>query len=292
MRGGAVLRANSLSSWTDTQAMADEPNNSSAANANPGQSASGAASGASGSSTTPASQNSNASSSNNVGDSFIKGPAADDKGAAAATSAAAARPDWLPETLWDKDKGAKVEDIKALFADADAARARAAGVPKAPGEYKAELPKIDGLPEGLQIDVNDPRFKAAAEFAHAAGLSQKDFSAMLGFEAQRLMAQQRAIADAIKARDEALGPNKAARIDALTTFFKTIAPNEKVTFELGKTLFTTGVIEAWEGVQRALGNQGVTSLTRARGNGAAPAGKIEGYDKMTFVEKLQAGGHL
>lgn len=272
--------------------MADEPNQSPAQNASPAPSASADPSVASANSTATASPSASANAP--AGDSFIKAPGdgSGDEGKAAATTAAAAtRPDWLPESLWDGEKGAKVDDIKTMFADAEKARARAAEVPATAADYKGELPKIEGLPEGVTVDVNDPRFKAAAEVAHAAGLSQKEFSALLGVEAQRMIAHQRALGDAIKARDEALGPNKAARVDALTTFFNSIAPNERVAAELGKTLFTVGVIEAWEGVQRALGNQGVATLTRARSGGPA-AGKIDGYDRMSFVEKLAAGGHI
>ena len=193
--------------------------------------------------------------------------------------------------MWDADKGAKADDIKALFSDAEKARARAAGVPASPDAYKPELPKLEGMPDGVTVDTADPRFKAAAKVAHDAGLSQKEFSALLGVEAQRVMAQQKQIGEAIKARDEALGPNGTARVDAVNTFFKSIAPDDKVAFELGKTLFTPGVIETWERVQRALGSQGVSTLARAPTGGETP-GKIEGYDKMTMAQRLAATGNL
>ena len=257
-----------------------------AASATPGQPASGAPSDASVNSTTTASPNNSASNSDTApADSFVKTAAEP----APVAAAAPARPEWLPENLWDAEKGAKVEDIKALLSDADKARARAAEIPATANDYKPELPKIEGLPEGVTVDTADPRFKAAAELEHNAGLSQKEFSSLLGIEAQRVIAHQAALTEAIKARDAALGPNGTARVDAVNQFFKTIAGDDKVAFELSKTLFTPGVIATWERVQRALGGQGVSALSRAQSG--AETGKVEGYDKMTMVQKLQAFGH-
>ena len=281
------MRAKSVTdSQTNTQAQSGSQSNS----------ASAAASGAS----SAQSQTQNAAAD---GASFVKVDGAEKVVDPAETvgsdqSAKASRPEWLPENLWDVEKAAPKLDIAARLKEADELKAatdaakavdetRHAGLPKSADEYKPALPK--GLPEDIKIDVNDPRFKAAQKFAHEAGMSQDQFSALLGIEAQRALAADKMIKQAIAERDAALGPNAAARIDAITAFQKTIAPNDKVAGELAKMLVTTGIIETFERIQVALGSQGVDTLRRPGSDDGAQPGKIEGYETMSFAQRFAAG---
>lgn len=223
-------------------------------------------------------------------------PAADPAAAPAAAAAAAAKaakPDYIPDDLWDADKGFRADRAKELLELDTAERTRRGSLPKSAAEYKGDLPEGVKLPEGASIDVENPRFKALAETAHAEGWTQKAFSKALGLEVQRVTTEAATIAAAINARNEALGPNGPARVDAITTFAKTIAPNDKVAGELAKMLVTPGIIETFERIQTALGSQGISALSRAPVAPAADPNKIEGWDAMTpkqqFAIALERG---
>lgn len=221
-----------------------------------------------------------------AGDSFVVGnepvPAV-----AAPAKATAARPDGIPDDLWDADAGTyKPDSIKQLLERDSSERTRRAGLPKSATEYKPDLPDSVKLPEGATIDVNNSRFKALQEIAHAEGWTQKAFSTAIGLEVQRVQTEAATIATAIKARDEALGPNGPARVDAITNFAKTIAPNDKVAGEIAKMLVTPGIIETFERIQTALGSQGITALSRAPVAPAADPKKVEGWDKMSPREQI------
>jgi hypothetical protein len=86
-------------------------------------------------------------------------------------------------------------------------------IPTSAAGYQPTLPKIDGAPDGTKIDASHPKFREAAEHARRAGLSQKQFSAFLGFEAQRVVASAKAAAGASKpavAAPPAAAPARAA----------------------------------------------------------------------------------
>jgi hypothetical protein len=64
--------------------------------------------------------------------------------------------------------------------------------PATPSGYK---PIVSGYADAT-VDTADPRYRSATEAAHKAGLSQAQFSQMLGFEASRVVGSQRAAAPA------------------------------------------------------------------------------------------------
>ena len=53
--------------------------------------------------------------------------------------------------------------------------------------YEAKLPDGVVLPAGASINTEHPDFKALVGLAEREGLSQKQFSAALGFETERAM---------------------------------------------------------------------------------------------------------
>ena len=219
------------------------------------------------------------------GDSFVKA------GAVEPVVAKAAKPEWLPDDLWDAEKGAKTDDLKAALEDAKALRESKAKLPKSADDYKPDLPADFKLPENVKIDVNDPRFKEAQAVAHARGLSQEAFSEVLAIEVKRAVAQHEMLTAAVKARDEALGPNAAARIDALHSQIDAVAASPKEAADAKRMLVTPENVSLMERMFLALGSQGVATLTRAGKDGEAK-GKIPGYEKMTMQQKLAAAGHV
>jgi hypothetical protein len=82
-------------------------------------------------------------------------------------------------------------------------------VPKTPDDYKAEFPADFKAPEGVKINVDDPRFKEAQRSAHARGMSQELFSGVLALEVRRVI-------DA-NARARAAEPGKIPGYDKMST---------------------------------------------------------------------------
>lgn len=209
--------------------------------------------------------------------------------AAVVAPAANARPEWLPEDLWDAEKGAKVDDVAALIADAKAAREAKAALPKAASDYKAVLPEGTRLPDGIRIDAESRDFKGVQELALREGFSQKQVSAVLEYEANRVAANNKIMSDAIAARDAALGPNGPARVDTLRGQMASVF-DEATTSDMMRMLVTNRNVVGFEKLFAAIGSQGIDTLSRAGRVGEAP-GKIAGYENMTMRQRLAAAGH-
>jgi hypothetical protein len=67
-----------------------------------------------------------------------------------------------------------------------------ATIPATPDAYQPIVAELEGVPKGVRIDTDHPTYKAAAKAAHAAGLSQHQFSRLLAHEAQRVAAHAKA----------------------------------------------------------------------------------------------------
>jgi hypothetical protein len=61
-------------------------------------------------------------------------------------------------------------------------------VPASPDGYQPLIAEVDGVPKGAKIDTAHPQYVAATKAAHAAGLTQQQFSRLLAHEAQRVAA--------------------------------------------------------------------------------------------------------
>ncbi|HEY0836497.1 MAG TPA: hypothetical protein VGE72_21490, partial [Azospirillum sp.] len=144
----------------------------------------------------------------------------------------AARPEGLPEDLWDATAGApKVDDLVKRFGDLAKFKgdhdARLSQRPEKPDAYTPDLPEGFEVPQGVEfkVDANDPMLALGRQLAHEAGMSQKEFSEkLLGPYAKHLLEQQRAAATAEAERKAAevakLGEDAPTRIDAVTGWLK------------------------------------------------------------------------
>ncbi len=70
----------------------------------------------------------------------------------------------------------------------------------------------------LRVDVNDVRYKAAEAFARENGLTQQQFTALLGVEARGVVARQAASAQAPAARAPAPTPAAPSKAYAEMSF--------------------------------------------------------------------------
>jgi hypothetical protein len=195
-----------------------------------------------------------------------------------------ARPDYVPDNLWDPDKSAPKPEFAQFVKDHVAFKAaedsRRLTLPQKPEDYKIALPKDFKPPEGVEfkLDENDPLFAQARTWAKENGLSQEAFEKGLGMIAARDVATQQMLTEARNTEIGKLGANGTARVTALNTFLdaKGVAP-------LKGMMVTAEIVQAMEKL---------VSLASAGGNFSqqhrdAPEknGKIEGYDKMSFEQR-------
>lgn len=210
-------------------------------------------------------------------------------------SGAPKRPDYIPESYWDSEKGqAKTEDLAEAIKLADSVKqTRANAVTKAE-DFKVELPKDVKLPENYQIDESNPILGFAKELGVKENWSQEKFSTVLGeyakLEAARIEASNAALRDAIKARDESLGPNGSRRIDDLNAFFERNF-GEVQAKAMATTYFNKTIVETFESMMKALVNQGTHQFVQGGRAEAKDANSIEvpGWETMSPEQKFMHG---
>lgn len=185
--------------------------------------------------------------------------------AASAPAPKPSRPEGVPESFWDKDKGelktsewaSSYEELRQVKAELDARKAQ---IPAQPDLYKPELPKDMKVPEGMSINAEDPLYIAVRQMAHEEGWTQGQFTRAIGEYAKIEGAKHEALQDAIKQRDESLGANGPQRVDALNRQF-VAAFGDDIGKQFSQTLFTPGIIKGFERMFATLSTQGVKSFS-------------------------------
>lgn len=212
--------------------------------------------------------------------------------------AAPIRPDFLPETFWDSEKGAaKVDALAPVFAELNELKAgaaieasRKATLPSDAAGYKIELPADFKAPEGVTFEFNadDPLLARARDIAHAKGIDQETFSQMLGLYAGAQIQDQSTISAAKNAEIAKLGVNGPARMDAVTNWLTAVGGNEAAT--LVKVMDYAPVADtviAFENLMRKFSSQGAGSFSQAHRD--APNSKLteDEYSKLSYAEKRE-----
>lgn len=203
------------------------------------------------------------------------------------------RPEWLPETYWDATSSApKGADIASAFKERDelksAAAAIKAAIPPSADQYKLEIPKEIALPADIELKADDPLIAELRTAAFDAGLPQDKFSNMLGKLAAKVgelkKAEQSALADAVKKRDEALGANGPARVQAVQDFFKTLTADPSEQMQLNQILWTPAIVANMEKLALAVKNAGLSFSGKGR-EGERPDGRPNGWDTMSPLDR-------
>ena len=238
-------------------------------------------------------ESSGAAGASNAGGAADAGAAAADANAATeGTAGKAERPDYIPESFWDAEKGFKADDLNSLVAFKAEHDANLAQVPDKPEGYKVALPKDFKLPDGVKlpegqesiIDDTDPRVADLRSFAHANQMSQTQFESMVALGTQMDIAEQGRLTEALAAQRELLGSKAAERVNAVTSWLGAKLGGDFAQ-ALAPMMFTAKQVEAFEGLMRL--NRGT-----AQGNPGAgrDVGKTEisdeEYDKMSPAEKI------
>lgn len=203
------------------------------------------------------------------------------------------RPDWLPETMWDTDSGFRKADFDALVSLKAESDSRAASTPEAADKYEVKLPASFKLPEGFElpqgekiIDDKDPRVAAAKDWALARKLTQPEFEELLAFGAQMDIAERQRLNAGVAAEREKLGGRAKERVGAVTTWL-----DAKLGADFGQSLhsmmFTARQVEAFERLMQIMKGD-VPGRPGAGREGGKDPSKIEGYENMSFRQKMAA----
>jgi len=193
----------------------------------------------------------------------------------------------LPEGFADPTAFRTSYDQLAAFKASD--DVRRATLPPSPTDYKAELPADFKVPDGVnfQFNANDPLLAQAQAVAHKAGLSQEQFSQLLGIYAGGQVASAQQIQTARNAEVAKLGATGPARIDALTTFFRAYLGEADGNAVMARA-FTAADVQRLEKMVSKITGQGGAAF---RGNGREPpqpAGLVtnEQFARMNDRDRL------
>ena len=166
---------------------------------------------------------------------------------------------------------------------------RRSTLPPSPNDYKAELPADFKVPDGVTFQFNnaDPLLAQAQSVAHKAGLTQEQFSQLLGIYAGGQVSSQQQIQTARNAEVQKLGATGPARIDALTTFFRAYLGESDGNAVMARA-FTAADVQRLEKLVGKITSQGGAAF---RGNGREPpqpAGRLsrEQIDRLTPAQRL------
>jgi len=171
---------------------------------------------------------------------------------------------------------------------------RRAAVPADPAGYKVEIPADAVMPPGFEWKFNeaDPALAVARTWAHKQGLTQEQFSGLLGQYAQMEAGKEAQFRDSMKGEVDKLGVNGPMRVTALQTWLNgTIGP--ELTKSLTTGLFSERQVLALERIALKFASQGVASYRtdgrEPQSNGKGPLssmGEAE-YNALSASEKFR-----
>jgi hypothetical protein len=193
----------------------------------------------------------------------------------------------LPDGFADPPAFRASYDELAAFKAADSVRRST--LPPSPNDYKAELPADFKVPDGVTFQFNaaDPLLAQAQAVAHQAGLSQEQFSQLLGIYAGGQVSSQQQIQTARNAEIAKLGAAGPARVDALTTFFRAYLGEADGNAVIARA-FTAADVARLEKLVSKITTQGGAPF---RGNGREPPqgdGRLsrEQIERLTPAQRL------
>jgi hypothetical protein len=217
--------------------------------------------------------------------------------ASPAPSAPPARPAYVAETHWDatagkiKDEAKFAEEINANAAAVAAERSRKLTLPQTPDAYKDDLPATFTPPAGLEfkVDTADPLIAQYRTLAHKAGLDQATYSEGLGLIAALRVGEATQMKAAYDGEVAKLGAAGPARIDAAVQWLNAMGGAEaQALTSVMKVAPVASTVVAIENLMKKFTSQGITPMNNAHRADAAPAGKIAGYEKMSFEQRRLA----
>jgi hypothetical protein len=180
------------------------------------------------------------------------------------------------------------DDLASMMTRQAADDLRKATLPAAPEAYEAKLPADLKLPGGqtYTFNPNDPSIAAARNWAHAKGLSQDEFSQVLGIYASHVAGEQAALAE--RSRQEILkaGVNAPQRMDAVGKWI-TGEMGEADAKPIRATIVTDAHLRFYEKLMHKIGTQGAATFSQSH-RAAPESNPIPGYETMSFEQRREA----
>jgi hypothetical protein len=161
-------------------------------------------------------------------------------------------------------------------------------LPKTEAEFVARNSENFQLPEGVkfQFDEKDPLLAQARKLALARGLDQETFSALLDLHVASKVGELQNQARARAINLEQLGAAGPQRIDAIAMWLNARAGKDGAAVaSFIKQYPSAPLVRALESVIRQMSSQGGADYSPQGRAEQEDAGKIPGYENMSFVEK-------
>jgi hypothetical protein len=167
---------------------------------------------------------------------------------------------------------------------------RKATVPTTPQDYRLAIPDGMKLPGDVDFRFdeagNKAAFDAARAWAHGKGMSQSDFSEMLGLYASQEAQQHAALAERSRQEIAKVGINGPQRVDAVSRWITGMI-GEADAAPVKATIVTDAHLRFYETIMHKLQSQGGASFSQAH-RAAPETDKIPGFEKMSFEQQRQA----
>jgi hypothetical protein len=179
-------------------------------------------------------------------------------------------------------------DVQSAIAERAEAQSRKATLPASADQYRIELPADFQAPEGVSFEFNkaDPMLKAAKELAHKRGIDQSTFSEMLGVYASTKMGDAIQQARMRDVNMQQLGVAGPQRVEAVATWLGARGGDSgRQMAAFIRQYPSAPIVKTMENLMRAFSNQGGADFSQSHRDQAEEAGKIPGYDNMSFVQK-------
>jgi hypothetical protein len=227
--------------------------------------------------------------------SFAQQRLAQDQAAADKQPAPAADPQQAPAPAdGDKIKVGKYEttegELGAMLERQSLEDLRKATVPPSPADYKLAIPETMKLPGNVEFRFdeagNKAAFEAARAWAHNKGMTQSDFSEMLGLYASQEAQQQAAFAERSRQEIAKAGVNAPQRVDAVGRWI-TGTVGEADAKPIRATIVTDAHLRFYEKIMTQLSTQGGASFSQSH-RAPPDTNKIPGYEGMSFEQRRLA----
>jgi hypothetical protein len=179
------------------------------------------------------------------------------------------------------------EELGALMARQAQDDFRRASVPLTPADYKVALPEGLTLPGNAEYRFdeagNKASFDAAKAWAHQRGMSQADFSEMMGLYASHHAAQEARIAEVARAELQKAGPNAGMRVDSISRWIRAEVGDADAR-PIIATLATNAHLKFYEKILTKITNQGTATFDNRHRDRGPEAGTVSDAEWATMSD--------
>jgi hypothetical protein len=169
-----------------------------------------------------------------------------------------------------------------------------ATIPPTPDAYKLALPENLTLPGGVKFQFdeagNKATFDAAKAWAHNRGMSQSEFSEMMGLYASHTANTEAMLAERSRQEIAKVGINGPQRVDAVGKWITGMV-GEADAKPIRATIVTDAHVRFYETIMNKLTSQGGASFSQSH-RVPPDTAKIPGYEGMSFEQRRYAQDQL